>query len=77
MYRNLSWMIGENFMLLQKYKEAIATTLSPVSITSKTIEFILKHPFKHRGSVRIFTGLIYTDKQYERLREKAFSKKLP
>jgi len=64
-------------MLSEKYKEAVARTLSSISITHKTIEFILKHPLKHRGSVRIFTGSVYTDKEYARLRKKIFSTKLP
>jgi len=63
-------------MLEQKYADAIKTKLSAVSVTSRTIGFILQHPIIHRGSVRVFTGNIYTDKEYSRLR-KNMLKNLP
>jgi len=64
-------------MLDKKYQEAVATPLSPVSITRKTKEYIRNHPLMHRGSVRVFTGLIYTDDEYARDRKKVVAKKWP
>jgi hypothetical protein len=51
--------------------------LSPdIPITAGTLEFIRNHPTMYRGSVRIFTGAIYTDKEFRTLR-KYSRKKLP
>jgi hypothetical protein len=52
----------------KKYIDAIKTKLSSdIPITTGTIEFIKNHPTMHRGSVRIFTGAIYTDKEFRKL----------
>ena len=61
----------------RKYEDAISTPLSKISVTLKTIDFIKTHPLMHKGSVRVFTGNVYTDKEFARLRKKALSKKLP
>jgi hypothetical protein len=64
-------------MLEKKYIDAIKTELSSdIPITTNTIEFIRKHPTMYRGSVRIFTGAIYTDSEFRKLR-KYSQKKLP
>ena len=64
-------------MLEMKYIDAIKTELpSNIPITTRTIEFIRKHPTMHRGSVRIFIGAIYTDIEFRKLR-KYLRKKLP
>jgi len=64
-------------MLEKNYIDAIKTELSPdVPITADTIRFIRNHPTMYRGSVRIFTGAIYTDKEFKELR-KYSKKKLP
>jgi hypothetical protein len=59
-----------------KNTDAVNTRLATVAITNSTIKFIKEYPTMHRGSVRFFTGHIYTDKQYEKLR-KAANKRLP
>ena len=61
----------------RKYEDAVSTPLAAVAVTHKTIEFIKMHPFMHRGSVCIFTGNVYTDRKFARLRKKALSIKLP
>ena len=64
-------------MFEKKYIDAIKTELSSdIPITSNTIEFIRTHPTMYRGSVRIFTGAIYTDKEFKKLC-KYSQKKLP
>ena len=64
-------------MLEKKYVDAIKAELPPdIPITTRTIEFIRNHPTMHRGSVRIFTGEIYTDNEFGKLR-KYSRKKLP
>jgi len=64
-------------MLEKKYVDAIKAKLSSeIPITTRTIEFIRDHPTMHRGSVRIFTGEIYTDSEFSKLR-KYSRKKLP
>ena len=64
-------------MLEKKYADAIKTRLpSEIPITTRTIEFIRDHPTMHRGSVRIFTGAIYTDNEFRKL-HKYSRKKLP
>jgi hypothetical protein len=63
-------------MLEEKYVNAIRAELSSgIPITTRTIKFIKEHPTMHRGSVRIFTGEIYTDKEFKKLRK--YSRKLP
>ena len=64
-------------MLAKKYTDAVATPLSPITVTEKTKDYIIKHPLMHRGSVRVFIGKISTDKNYERKRRKVLSKKWP
>jgi len=55
-------------LFAKKHIDAIKTGLSSdIPITSGTIEFIRKHPTMYRGSVRIFTGAIYTDKEFKKL----------
>jgi hypothetical protein len=67
----------EKSVLERKYVDAIKTELpSEIPITTNTIEFIKNHPTMYRGSVRIFTGAIYTDKEFRKLR-KYSQKKLP
>lgn len=64
-------------MLEKKYIDAIKTELpSEIPITIHTINFIRNHPTMYRGSVRIFTGAIYTDKEFNKLRKYSL-KKLP
>ena len=64
-------------MLEKKYIDAIKTELtSDIPITSGTIEFIRRNPTMYRGSVRISTGAIYTDKEFRKLC-KYSRKKLP
>jgi hypothetical protein len=64
-------------VLEKKYIDAIKTELSSnIPITSSTIEFIRKNPTMYRGSVRISTGAIYTDKEFKKLC-KYSQKKLP
>jgi len=64
-------------VLEQKYIDAIKTELSSdIPITSGTIEFIKRNPTMYRGSVRIFTGAIYTDEEFRKLHEYS-RKKLP
>ena len=63
-------------MLEKKYADIMTVRLPAARITTKTINFIIEHPMIHRGSVRIFHGLIYTDKQYKRF-QKVLAKKLP
>ena len=64
-------------MLEKKYVDAIRTKLtSEIPITTRTIEFIREHPTMHRASARIFTGSIYTDKEFSKLRKHS-QKKLP
>jgi len=67
----------EKIVLEKKYIDAIKTELSSdIPITSSTIEFIINNPIKYRGSVRISTGAVYTDKEFMELR-KYSRKKLP
>jgi hypothetical protein len=66
-----------NTVLEKKYADAIATPMSDVAVTQRTKDFILKNPLKHRGSVRVFTGRLYTNKQFDRMRKKTLAKKLP
>jgi hypothetical protein len=64
-------------VLERKYVDAIKAELPPdIPITTRTIEFIRNHPTMYRGSVRIFTGAIYTDKEFRKL-SKYSQKKLP
>jgi len=64
-------------VLEKKYIDAIKTELtSDIPITSGTIEFIRRNPTMYRGSVRISTGAIYTDKEFRKLC-KYSRKKLP
>jgi hypothetical protein len=64
-------------MLEERYVNAIKARLpSDIPITTRTIEFIREHQNMHRGSVRIFTGEVYTDNEFSKLR-KYSRKKLP
>ena len=64
-------------MFEKKYVDAIKTELPfDFPVTTRTVEFIKEQPIIHRGSVRIFTGAIYTDKEFKKLR-KYSQKKLP
>ncbi|MCL2164418.1 MAG: hypothetical protein FWH55_08535 [Oscillospiraceae bacterium] len=63
-------------MIEKKYIDALNARLSPVSVTTQTREHILSHPTMYRGSVRVFIGRVYTDKEYAS-RNKVLHKKLP
>jgi hypothetical protein len=64
-------------VLEKRYIDAIKTEFSSdVPITTNMLEFIRKHPTMYRGSVRVFTGAIYTDKEFNKLRKHS-RKKLP
>ena len=67
----------EVYQLEKKYQDALNKPLSDVRVTDETVEFIKANPLKHRGSVRLFTGHIYTNEQFEALKEEALSKELP
>jgi hypothetical protein len=60
----------------KKYTDAVTKHLAIPSVTPDTIKFVISHPTMHRGSVRLFTGMVYTDKEYARL-QKIAAKKLP
>lgn len=63
--------------MLKKYEDALNKPLPDISVTEETKKFISDNPHMHRGSVRVFTGRIYTDEEFEDFVEKALAKELP
>jgi len=57
-------------VVAQKYLDVAGIRLPNIEVTAKTINFIKTHPTMHRGSIRTFTGEVYTDKEYINLAKK-------
>ena len=57
--------------------EIMNTEFSNLKIDESTRERVKQFAFRYRGSVRISSGRIYTDEEYEKRREKVLNTPLP
>ena len=63
---------------LRDWKEVIHLDFPQHPVTQRTIEQSVKYArTRGRGNVRIFRGLIYTDKSFEQYRQRVLAKDLP
>lgn len=60
------------------WKEALHAELPPGGpVTSETVECVRKHSQRHRGSVRMSNGRIWTDQEMEYRRSREYQRPLP
>ncbi len=65
-------------MRLKDWREVLTTDLPRgVPVTRKTVEMIREQSQRYRGGMRISTGRIWTDADYEKRRAKVLATPLP
>lgn len=65
-------------MKLKDWREVLTEDLPRVAtVTLKTVEMALRQGQRYRGSMRISTGRIWTDEEYEKQRAKILATPLP
>jgi hypothetical protein len=63
---------------LKDWREVLTTDLPRgVPVTRKTVEMIREQSQRYRGGMRISTGRIWTDADYEKRRAKVLATPLP
>ncbi len=63
---------------LKSWKEVVAADFpAPGPITDKAVDAAKRDGKRFRGSMRVSTGRIWTDRAFERFRQKALNTPLP
>jgi hypothetical protein len=65
-------------MKLKGWREVVMVDFPPSGpITRKSVALALKEGSRFRGSMRVSTGRVWTDREFEKYREKVLSTPLP
>lgn len=65
-------------MRLKDWREVLTADLpGSVPVTRKTVEMVCEQSRRYRGGMRISTGRIWTDAEYEKRRAKILATPLP